>query len=171
MRAFSDVFGFELRLHLKSPLFWGVALLVGTLHLLTITEVGINVSDNDQIGINSAWLIFQTELILGLFGMLPALLFPVTSITRDDERKTTELFFTTPVPRLAFLLGRWAAGTCAACGTPLRGDERSRRSSRSSASTCWYSGANAAAASRPAMLAPMTMAVCCAMTGVADFMR
>ena len=32
------------------------------------------------------------------------------------------------------------------------------------------SGANAAAASRPAMLAPMTMAVCCAMTGVADFM-
>ena len=121
MRAFSDVFGFELRLHLKSPLFWGVALLVGTLHLLTITEVGINVSDNDQIGINSAWMIFQTELILGLFGMLPALLFPVTAITRDDERKTSELFFTTPVSRLAFLLGRFAAGTCAACAIGLIG--------------------------------------------------
>ncbi len=121
MRAYLDVLRFELRLHLGSPLFWGVSLLVFTLHLLTMTEVGINISDNDQIGINSAWLIFQTEMILGLFGMLPALVFPVTAITRDDERQTAALFFTTPVPRTAFLLGRFSAGALAACGIGVCG--------------------------------------------------
>ena len=114
MRAFTDVLRFELRLHLASPLFWGVALLFFALHLLTLTRTGINLGENEQIAINSAWLIFQTELVLGLFGMLPAILFAVTAMTRDAERRTTELFFTTPVPRAAFLLGRFSAGTLAA---------------------------------------------------------
>ena len=114
MRAFTDILRFELRLHLASPLFWGVALLFFALHLLTLTRTGINLGDNERIAINSAWLIFQTELVLGVFGMLPAIAFTVTAMTRDAERQTTELFFTTPVPRAAFLLGRFSAGTLAA---------------------------------------------------------
>lgn len=114
MRAFTDVLRFELRLHLTSPLFWGVALLFFALHLLTLTRTGINLGENEQIALNSAWLIFQTELVLGLFGMLPAIVFAVRAITRDGEHRTTELFFTTPVPRAAFLLGRFSAGTLVA---------------------------------------------------------
>jgi ABC-type transport system involved in multi-copper enzyme maturation permease subunit len=114
MRAFQDVLRFELGLHLRSPLFWGVALLFFGLHLLTLTRTGINLGDNEQIAINSAWLIFQTELVLGVFGMLPAMIFIVTAMTRDTEYRTAELFFTTPVPRAAFLLGRFSAGTLAA---------------------------------------------------------
>src|SRR3989337_36413 len=114
MRAFRDVLRFELRLHLASPLFWGVALLFFALHFLTLTRTGINLGDNEQIAINSALLIFQTELVLGVFGMLPAMVCSVTAMTRDAERRTTELFFTTPVPRAAFLLGRFAGGTLTA---------------------------------------------------------
>jgi len=114
MRAFVDVLRFELRLHLRSPLFWGVALLFFGLHLLTLTRTGINLGDNEQIAINSAWLIFQTDLVLGVFGMLPAMIFIVTAMTRDTEHRTAEIFFTTPVPRVAFLLGRFSAGTLAA---------------------------------------------------------
>lgn len=114
MRAFTDVLRFELRLHLTSPLFCGVALLFFALHFLTLTRTGINLGENEQIAINSAWLIFQTELVLGLFGMLPAIVFVVAAITRDAEHRTTELFFTTPTPRAAFLLGRFFAGTSAA---------------------------------------------------------
>ena len=110
-RAFAEILRFELRLHLASPLFWGVALLFFVLHLLTLTRTGINLGDNQQIAINSAWLIFQTELVLGVFGMLPAMFFTVTAMTRDIEHQTTELFFTTPLPRTAFLLGRFCAGT------------------------------------------------------------
>lgn len=114
MRAFSDVLRFELRLHFSSPLFWGVAALFFALHLLAVTRTGINLGDNEQIAINSASLVFQTHLALGLFGMLPAMAFAVTAMTRDTERRMTELFFTTPVPRAAFLLGRFSGGTLAA---------------------------------------------------------
>ena len=114
MRAFIAVLRFELRLHFASPLFWSVALLFFALHCLTLTRTGINLGENELIALNSAWLIFQTHLVLGLFGMLPAIVFAVTAITRDPERRTAELFFTTPVPRAAFLLGRFSAGTLAA---------------------------------------------------------
>jgi ABC-type transport system involved in multi-copper enzyme maturation permease subunit len=114
MRAFLAILGFELRLHAASPLFWGVALLFFALHLLTITETGVNISDNDLLNFNSAYLIFQTELVLGVFGMVPAIIFAVTAITRDLERNTREQFFTTPVPRTAFVLGRFSAGALAA---------------------------------------------------------
>src|SRR5688500_5384665 len=121
MRAFSDVLRFELRLHFTSPLFWSIACAVFTLHFLTLTRTGINLGDNGQIAINSACLIFQTELVLGLFGMLPALIFVVTAITRDAERRSVELFFTTPVPRTAFVLGRFSAGTLAAIAVAMIG--------------------------------------------------
>src|SRR5262245_5288582 len=109
MRFFIEILRFELRLHLRSPLFWGVALLFFALHLLALTRTGVNLGDNEHIAVNSVWLIFQTELVLGLFGMLPAIMFVVTAITRDTERRTTELFFTTPTPRAAFVLGRFSA--------------------------------------------------------------
>ena len=121
MRAFLDILGFELRLHTTSPLFQGTALLFFLLHLLTLTQTGVHLSDNDLIDINSAWLIFQTELILGFFGMLPAIIFVVTAITRDHERDTAALFFTTPVPRLSWLLGRFSAGTLAAVSVGFAG--------------------------------------------------
>lgn len=121
MRAFVDVLRFELRLHIVSPLFTAVALLFFALHFLTLTRTGINLGDNERIAINTAWLIFQTELVLGVFGMLPAIVFVVTAITRDAERRTTELFFATPVPRAAFLLGRFSAGTLAAMAVGCAG--------------------------------------------------
>jgi hypothetical protein len=79
MRAFTDVLRFEIRLHLTSPLFWGAALLFFALHFLTLTRTGITLGDNEQIAINSAWLIFQTELVLSVFGMLPAIVFIVAA--------------------------------------------------------------------------------------------
>ena len=114
MRAFIDVLRFELRLHFRSPLFWGVSFLFFALHMLTLTRTGINLGDNERIALNSPWLIFLTHMALGLFGMVPAIVFAVTAMTRDEERRTSELFFSTPVPRTAFLLGRFSAGTLAA---------------------------------------------------------
>jgi ABC-2 type transport system permease protein len=111
MRTFLDVLRFELRLHFSSPIFWGIALVFFTLHLLTLTRTGINLGDNEQIAINSAWLIFQTEIALGALGMVPAIIFAVTALTRDYERQTVELFFTTPAPSVAFALGRFSAAT------------------------------------------------------------
>ena len=121
MRNFLDVLRFELRLQCGSPMFVALLLLFFLIHLLTMTEVGINISDNDLIDYNSAYLIFRTELVLGLFGMVPATIFVVNAATRDHALATTELFYTTPVARLAFLLGRYSGGTLCALLVGLAG--------------------------------------------------
>lgn len=114
MRAFLDVLRFELRFQCGAPLFLGVLLLFFLIHGLTIGEAGINISDNDLIFVNGPSQIFQTELVLGVFGVLPAILFIVNAMVRDYEWRTVELFFTTPVARVPWLLGRFAGGTLCA---------------------------------------------------------
>lgn len=121
MRAFLDVLRFELRFQCSAPLFSGVLLLFFVIHLLTIGEAGINVNDNDLIFVNGPSQIFQTELVLGVFGMLPAIIFIVNAMVRDHDRATVELFFTTPVGRLAWLCGRFAGGTICALLAGLAG--------------------------------------------------
>jgi ABC-2 type transport system permease protein len=121
MRNFVDVLSFELRLHLSAPLFWCFALLFLALNVVTQTRTGINLGENDNIALNSGWLIFQTQVVLGLFAMLASILFVVMAQTRDMERNTQEFFYTTPVRPAAFLLGRFAAATLAALLISLLG--------------------------------------------------
>ena len=91
------------------------------IHLLTISQTGINLTDNELIAYNSVYLIFRTELVLGVFGMLPAIIFVVNAATRDHALATAELIYTTPVDRLAFLLGRFSGGTLCALLVGLAG--------------------------------------------------
>ena len=121
MRAFLDVLRFELRMQCSSRLFQGVLFLFFAIHLLTLAQTGINLTDNELIHIDSPYLIFQTQLVLSLFGLLPALIFVVQSIVRDYDRGTVELFFTTPVGARSWLLGRFAGGTICALLAALAG--------------------------------------------------
>ena len=105
-----------------SRLFQGLLFLFFAVHLLTAAQTGINLTDNELIQIGSPYLIFQTQLVLSLFGLLPALIFVVQSIVRDYDKATVELFFTTPVDARSWLLGpfRWRddlRAACCACGT------------------------------------------------------
>ena len=111
MRNFRDVVRFELRQQCGSPMFAALALLFFAVHLLTISQTAVHLSDNELIAYNSVYLIFQTELVLGVFGMLPALIFVVNAATRDYSLSTAELVYTTPVSRLGFLLGRFTGAT------------------------------------------------------------
>jgi ABC-2 type transport system permease protein len=110
VRTFLAILDFELRLQLRSRLSHGILLLFFAIHLLTIGQVGIHLSDNELIAVNSAYLIFRTELVLSVFGMLPAMVFIVSAAVRDHERGTAELFYATPAGRLPFVLGRFAGG-------------------------------------------------------------
>ena len=121
MRNFLDVLRFELRQQCSSPMFVALMLLFFLIHLLTISQAGINLTDNELIDYNSVYLIFRTELVLGVFGMLPAIIFVVNAATRDHTQSTTELIYTTPVARLAFLLGRFSGGTLCALLVGLAG--------------------------------------------------
>jgi ABC-2 type transport system permease protein len=121
MRTFLDVFWFDVRLHLRAPLLHGLLFLSLAVHLLTLAQVGIHLTDSDLVAFNSPYLVARTELVLSLLGLLPAVIFVGSAIARDDERSTVELFYTTPAGDRPFVLGRLAAGLVCAVLVALAG--------------------------------------------------
>jgi ABC-type transport system involved in multi-copper enzyme maturation permease subunit len=121
MRDFMEILRFELRLQCRSPIFVGLALLVFTIHLLTMAQVGIHISDNELLAYNSPHGIFLNELILNAFGLLPVMVFVVNAAVRDHALSTAEFFYSKPVPRLAFVLGRFSGGALCALLIGLAG--------------------------------------------------
>ncbi|MGC4080603.1 MAG: ABC transporter permease subunit [Vicinamibacterales bacterium] len=119
MRTFLAILRFELALYLRSPMSWVLLALYFAIHLLTAAGIGIHINDNQLILIDSPYMIVQTELVLGVFGLVPAIYFVVNAATRDHERGTAALFFTTPVDKTTWLAGRFSAATlmAAAAGT------------------------------------------------------
>jgi ABC-2 type transport system permease protein len=107
-----ELFKFECRYQLRSPLFWVLAL---TFFLFAFFMMA---SDNITLGgvgnstnYNAAWTIVYTQFFFSLIGMLAAIAIVAQAITRDYELRTAELFFATGVTPRAYLLGRFS-GAC-----------------------------------------------------------
>jgi ABC-2 type transport system permease protein len=112
---FREIFGFELRQQLKSPLFWMIALAFAAL------AFGAATSDSVQIGggvgnthRNAPLVVLQWLIVFTLIGMFLITVFVAGAALRDFEAGTAELFFATPLSRKAYLGGRFAAGYVAA---------------------------------------------------------
>ncbi len=126
MRAFLEIFRFECRLQLKSPLYLAVAVLFFPIHFLTARKLGINIGiganqDAATIPLNAAVAIIQNELVLSLFAIFPAVAIAAAAITRDHERTMAELFFVRPIREPSYVLGRFAGGLAFALLTSLAG--------------------------------------------------
>jgi ABC-2 type transport system permease protein len=120
MRMFREIFSFELRQQLKSPLFWMIAFAFAAI------AFGAATSDSVQIGggvgntHRNAPLVVLTWLIaFTLLGMFLITVFVAGAALRDFEARTAELFFATPLSRSAYLGGRFAAGYTAAVAVIL----------------------------------------------------
>jgi ABC-type transport system involved in multi-copper enzyme maturation permease subunit len=107
MRTLLEIMRFEIRYQLRSPFFLGALLMFALIHFLTITGTVIHLDISNQVPINGAYSVLQTELILFIFGMLPILAFVTTAITRDFEHATAPLVFVTPISSRHFVLGRF----------------------------------------------------------------
>lgn len=114
---FFEILRFELRQQLRSPLFWMVALAFGAL------AFAVAGSDSVQIGggignvhRNAPLVVTQWLTYFTLFGLFLIPLFVANAALRDFETGTAELFFSTPMPRSAYLGGRFLAGYLAAIG-------------------------------------------------------
>ncbi len=111
MRAFFEVFAFEVRYQWRSPLFLAIAgfFMLMTFFAMASDSVTIG-GGTDALNLNAPYVIVQTQLVFSFIGMFAAIAFVATAITRDYERKTAELFFTSGVSEWAFVLGRFAGG-------------------------------------------------------------
>ncbi len=115
---FREIFRFELRQQLKSPLFWMIAFAFAAMAFAAA------VSDSVQIGggignthRNAPFVITQWLIAFTLLGMFLVTVFVAGAALRDFEAGTAELFFATPLSRKAYLGGRFAAGYLASVGT------------------------------------------------------
>ncbi len=102
---------FELEYTLKRPLFWSV------LFIFFLLSFGATASDSVQIGggignvhRNAPAVILQFHLVLSILALFITTAFVGGAALRDFEYKAHELFFSRPVSKQNYLLGRFLAG-------------------------------------------------------------
>ncbi|MEM7353765.1 MAG: ABC transporter permease subunit, partial [Acidobacteriota bacterium] len=111
-----QILRFEVRLLLKQPLFWLVTF------LFTLMGFGLGASDANEIGgavgnvLRNAPSVIVTLLsLIGTIGIFLTTIFVAGAILRDFEAKTHELFFSRPIAKRDYLLGRFLGSYLMAC--------------------------------------------------------
>lgn len=108
---FWEIFTFEIKTRLKRPMVWIFFAVFFALTFAAITTDAVRVgSAIGNVHRNAPFVILQmlgTMSILGMF-LIPA--FISTALIRDFELGTDSTFFTTPISKFDYLMGRFAGG-------------------------------------------------------------
>ena len=106
-----EIFRFECRFQLRSPLFLIVSLIFFLFNFFAMASESVTVGDGtSNLNLNAAFTILQTQYVFSIIGMFAAIAFVAGAITRDYEAKTAELFFASGVSEKSYLFGRFAGG-------------------------------------------------------------
>jgi ABC-2 type transport system permease protein len=117
---FFEILRFELRQQLKAPLFWIIAAMFGALAFaLASTDAVLIGGASGNVLRNAPLVIVRLLSVLTVLSMFLVTVFVAGAALRDFEQRTSELLFTTPVSRGAYLGGRFAAGYLAALAIML----------------------------------------------------
>lgn len=105
-----EIFHFEIKYHLSQPLFYIAALALFLFGLLLVsTNAGVAFSHAPaQVQRNAPIVIVRILTFVSLIGLFVITAFVSSSALRDFERNTHMLFFTKPLRRFDYLLGRFA---------------------------------------------------------------
>ena len=111
---FRHIFRFELRQQFSNPVFWVVAI------IFALLAFGATSSDAVRVGgaignvyRNAPYVIVQLFSAFVSLSMLLIVIFIGGSALRDFDNRSAELFFTTPVKKRDYLLGRFSGGLVA----------------------------------------------------------
>ncbi len=112
---FAEIFRFELRCQLRQPVF----LLAGAFFFLTTflavttdaVVIGGSIGNVDR---NAPFVILRLLLVMSIMGVFATTAFVANSVLRDQETGTQELFFSTPIRKRDYLIGRFAGAFIAA---------------------------------------------------------
>ncbi len=106
MRSF---FLFELRLQVRSPLLWATVLLFGLMGFFSAYSIGLDGAMGAS-HLNAPAVVMQKVAIFSLIGMFFVTLLIAQPLLRDHELGSSELFFSKPMHKRDYVLGRFAAG-------------------------------------------------------------
>ena len=118
--SFFEILRFELRQQLKAPLFWIIAVVFGALAFtLASTDAVMVGGASGNVLRNAPLVIVRLLSVLTVLSMFLVTVFVAGAALRDFDHRTSELFFTTPMSRGAYLGGRFAAGYLASLAIML----------------------------------------------------
>ncbi|HVR40939.1 MAG TPA: M1 family aminopeptidase [Thermoanaerobaculia bacterium] len=104
----SAIARFELRYHLRAPLFYILVLVFFLLTFGAVTTDGVQIGGAvGNINRNSPFVIMQFMAIMSIFGILTTTAFVANAVHRDLELGTDSLFFSAPIKKTDYLGGRF----------------------------------------------------------------
>ena len=110
-----EFFIFELRLQLRSPLLWLIALMFGLLAFALGSSDAVQMSGGiGNVHRNAPVTIAQSLGAFSVTSLFVIAVFLANALLRDFEMGTADLFFSSPMRKRDFLLGRFC-GALAAC--------------------------------------------------------
>ncbi|XOV82613.1 MAG: ABC transporter permease/M1 family aminopeptidase [bacterium] len=112
-----EVFKFECRYQLRSPLFLILSVTFFLFAFLLMASENVSLGGvSRSLNHNAAWTVVYTQFFFSIIGMFGAVAIVSQAITRDYELGTAEIFFTTGISERGFLLGRFFAAFIFAVG-------------------------------------------------------
>ena len=105
---FAAITNFELRYHLKAPLFYILTLVFFLLTFGAVTSDAITIGGSvGNVNRNAPFVIMMFLLVMSVFGILTTTAFVANSVHRDFELGTDALFFSSPIKKWQYLGGRF----------------------------------------------------------------
>src|SRR5690349_16812969 len=99
---------FELRYHLKQPLFYILTALFFILTFFAVTSDAVQIGGAvGNVNRNAPYVIMQFLLVFSVFGVLTTTAFVANAVHRDFELGTDALFFSAPIRKWQYLTGRF----------------------------------------------------------------
>jgi len=105
-----EILKFELRYHLKQPLFYILFVIFFFLTFGAVTSDTVTIGGAlGNVNRNAPFVIMQLLLVMSTFGVLTTTAYVASAINRDFEFNTDALFFSSPVKKSQYLFGRFSA--------------------------------------------------------------
>ncbi|HXU33968.1 MAG TPA: M1 family aminopeptidase [Thermoanaerobaculia bacterium] len=116
-KNFREIFRFELKQTLASPLFWGTGLFFATMTFGAVTSDSVTIGGGiGNVQRNAPFVILQLLSVMSIIGVFVTTAFVAGAAMRDFERGTHELFFSKPMRKVDYLGGRFAGSLVASTG-------------------------------------------------------
>ncbi len=111
---FFKIAGFEFRYQLRQPIFWVAFGLFGLFAFGSMASDNIRIGSTDNVHKNAAYVIGQTNLVLGLIYIFVVAAFVANVIVRDDESGFGGIVRSTRISKFDYLYGRFVGAMGAA---------------------------------------------------------
>src|SRR5688572_3800777 len=105
---FRAIAAFELKYHLKAPLFYILLLVYFLLTFGAVASDAVTIGGSvGNVNRNAPYVIMMFLLVMSFFGILTTTAFVANSVHRDFELNTDSLFFSSPIRKWQYLGGRF----------------------------------------------------------------